>query len=62
MSVAQELGFSETDQRTRAGKDKYTKFFGDPLCRRHVIALGARMGKELPENTQPAAAVIVVSS
>lgn len=61
VSVAQELGFSKKDQRTSAGKDKYTKFFGNPLCRSHVAALGARIGKVLPKDTQLAAAAIVVS-
>lgn len=61
VSVAQELGVSEQEQRTGAGRDKYSKFFGNPLCRRHVAALGARIGKVLPEDTQPAVGVVVSS-
>lgn len=52
-SVAQALGFS--------GKDKYTKFFCNPLCRRHVAALGARIGKELPYDPLPTTAILVSS-
>lgn len=56
-SVARELGFTLNDQG--AGGDKYTKFFGDPLCTRHVAALGARMGKVLPADLPPLAVIVV---
>lgn len=59
-SVARELGFSEDDLRAPGGADKYSNFFGNPLCGRHVSALGARMGKELPGHL-PLPAVVVVS-
>lgn len=62
-SVARELGFSEDVVADTAGKDKYSKFFDDPLCplcRRHVAALGACLEKVLPESL-PSPAVIVVS-
>lgn len=61
-SVAQALGFSEMELQTCDGKDKYSKFFGNSLCRRHVAALGACFGKELPEELPPASSIVVAVS
>lgn len=56
--MVSEHGFSEDEQHGSVG-DKYSKFFGDPMCRRHVAALGARLGKVLPADLRPPAVIVV---
>lgn len=58
-SVAQALGISEMIQPASEGKDKHTKFLGNPLGRKHVEALGAHIGKKLPAGTSPTAMIVV---
>lgn len=48
-TVCRQLGFAENQHMVSdAAKDKYVRFFEQPLSREHVIALAKLLGKEVP--------------